>query len=44
MTEVCVIGCGNMGASLLEGLSKTDEYTLTACDIDGRARGSLTVL
>ncbi|NGM67957.1 pyrroline-5-carboxylate reductase [Natronolimnobius sp. AArcel1] len=34
MTEVCVIGCGNMGASLLEGLSKTDDYTLTACDID----------
>ncbi|WIV67162.1 pyrroline-5-carboxylate reductase [Natrialbaceae archaeon AArc-T1-2] len=34
MTDVSVIGCGNMGSALLEGLSASGEYTLTACDLD----------
>ena len=38
MTNVCVIGCGNMGGALLRGLSAVDQYTLTACDLDPAAR------
>ncbi|ARS90726.1 pyrroline-5-carboxylate reductase [Natrarchaeobaculum aegyptiacum] len=38
MIHVSVIGCGNMGGALLEGLSKADGYTLTACDLDPDAR------
>ncbi|MHC3438044.1 pyrroline-5-carboxylate reductase [Natrialbaceae archaeon A-gly3] len=38
MTDVSVIGCGNMGSALLEGLSASGEYTLTACDLDPDAR------
>lgn len=38
MTDVGVIGCGNMGGALLKGLSKAERYTLTACDLDPTAR------
>ncbi|WP_280587985.1 pyrroline-5-carboxylate reductase [Halorubrum sp. Boch-26] len=34
MTRVSVIGCGNMGGSLLRGLARTDSYHLTAIDLD----------
>lgn len=34
MTDVSVVGCGNMGSALLKGLSASSEYTLTACDLD----------
>ncbi len=29
-----VIGCGNMGGALLQGLAEVEKYTLTACDLD----------
>lgn len=38
MTDVCVIGCGNMGSALLKGLSAAGSYRLTACDLDPDAR------
>ncbi len=38
MTDVSVIGCGNMGGALLKGLSQAGNYTLTACDLDPEAR------
>ncbi len=38
MTDVSVIGCGNMGGALIKGLSQTGTYTLTACDLDPDAR------
>ncbi|WP_083912376.1 pyrroline-5-carboxylate reductase [Natronolimnohabitans innermongolicus] len=38
MTAVSVIGCGNMGGAFLKGLSETEQYTLTACDLDPEAR------
>ncbi|WP_049890406.1 pyrroline-5-carboxylate reductase [Natronorubrum sulfidifaciens] len=41
MTDVSVIGCGNMGSALLKGLSKADGYTLTACDLDPDALESV---
>lgn len=41
MTDVSVIGCGNMGGALLKGLSETGSYTLTACDLDPDARESV---
>ncbi|SIS17208.1 pyrroline-5-carboxylate reductase [Natronorubrum thiooxidans] len=34
MTDVSVIGCGNMGSALITGLSKAGKHTLTACDLD----------
>ncbi|MDQ2051293.1 pyrroline-5-carboxylate reductase [Natronolimnohabitans sp. A-GB9] len=34
MTDVSVIGCGNMGSALLQGLSASDQYAVTACDLD----------
>ncbi len=42
MTNVCVIGCGNMGGSLLKGLSDIETYTLTACDLDPAAREAVS--
>ena len=42
MTDVSVIGCGNMGGALLKGLSKTEKYTLTACDLDPDAREAVS--
>ncbi|SEP11948.1 pyrroline-5-carboxylate reductase [Halogranum amylolyticum] len=42
MTHVSVIGCGNMGGALLKGLSKTGQYTLTACDLDPNAREAVS--
>ncbi len=38
MTDVSVIGCGNMGGALITGLSQAGTYTLTACDLDPDAR------
>ena len=38
MTTVSIIGCGNMGGSLLRGLSQSGKYTLIACDLDPTAR------
>jgi pyrroline-5-carboxylate reductase len=37
MTELCVIGCGNMGSALLQGLAAVEEYELTAIDSDPQA-------
>jgi len=42
MTDVSVIGCGNMGGALLKGLSEVEQYTLTACDLDPDARESVS--
>ncbi len=42
MTDVSVIGCGNMGGALVKGLSKTEGYTLTACDLDPDARDAVS--
>ncbi|QFU81827.1 pyrroline-5-carboxylate reductase [Natronorubrum aibiense] len=41
MTDVSVIGCGNMGSALLKGLSKAGSHTLTACDLDPDALESV---
>ncbi len=40
MTHVSVIGCGNMGGALLEGLAASGNYELTACDLDPDARAA----
>ncbi|AFZ73632.1 pyrroline-5-carboxylate reductase [Natronobacterium gregoryi] len=34
MTDVSVIGCGNMGSALIQGLAASGKHTLTACDLD----------
>ncbi|MFC4247793.1 pyrroline-5-carboxylate reductase [Natribaculum luteum] len=41
MTDVSVIGCGNMGGALLKGLSRAGNHTLTACDLDPDALESV---
>lgn len=41
MTDVSVIGCGNMGGALLQGLASSGNYTLTACDLDPEARAAV---
>ncbi|MCT9098265.1 pyrroline-5-carboxylate reductase [Haloarchaeobius sp. HME9146] len=38
MVYVSIIGCGNMGSALAEGLSKAGGYSVTACDLDPDAR------
>ncbi|WP_267643173.1 pyrroline-5-carboxylate reductase [Haloarchaeobius amylolyticus] len=38
MVYVSVIGCGNMGSALIEGLSTAGGYSVTACDLDPDAR------
>lgn len=42
MTDVSVVGCGNMGGALLKGLAETGRYTLTACDLDPDAREAVS--
>ncbi|WP_082256402.1 pyrroline-5-carboxylate reductase [Haloferax sp. ATB1] len=42
MTRVSVVGCGNMGGTLLRGLSATGRYTLTVCDLDPDAREAVS--
>ena len=37
MVRASVIGCGNMGSALVRGLSRTDEHTVVACDVDPEA-------
>lgn len=37
MTELAVIGCGNMGSALLQGLAEGDEHELTAIDSNPQA-------
>jgi pyrroline-5-carboxylate reductase len=37
MIDVSVIGCGNMGGSLIRGLAGSDDYRVTACDADPAA-------
>ena len=37
MTTISVIGCGNMGSALIEGLSRSDGYEIIACDPDESA-------
>jgi pyrroline-5-carboxylate reductase len=34
MTQISVVGCGNMGGALIKGLHKSGEHTVTACDVD----------
>ncbi|RXK47944.1 pyrroline-5-carboxylate reductase [Halorientalis pallida] len=34
MTTVSVVGCGNMGGALVAGLAMTDDYDVTAIDLD----------
>ncbi|WP_435360273.1 pyrroline-5-carboxylate reductase [Haloarchaeobius sp. DFWS5] len=34
MVNVSVIGCGNMGSALIEGLWRAGGHTTTACDLD----------
>lgn len=41
MTNVSVIGCGNMGGALLSGLARTGEYGVTAIDLDPAALESV---
>jgi pyrroline-5-carboxylate reductase len=41
MVHASIIGCGNMGSALLEGLSRSGEHTLTACDVDPEALESV---
>ncbi len=41
MTHVSVIGCGNMGGALVQGLAATGRYELTACDLDPDARAAV---
>jgi pyrroline-5-carboxylate reductase len=38
MTDVSVIGCGNMGGALVRGLADAGGYRVTACDLDEAAR------
>ncbi|MEY7847891.1 pyrroline-5-carboxylate reductase [Natrarchaeobius sp. A-rgal3] len=37
MVRASVIGCGNMGSALIRGLSRIDEHTVIACDVDPAA-------
>jgi pyrroline-5-carboxylate reductase len=37
MVRVSVIGCGNMGGALIEGLSAGGDHTIVACDVDEAA-------
>jgi pyrroline-5-carboxylate reductase len=41
MVHASIIGCGHMGSALLEGLSRSGEHTLTACDVDPDALESV---
>ncbi|AKH97867.1 pyrroline-5-carboxylate reductase [Halanaeroarchaeum sulfurireducens] len=34
MVEVSVIGCGHLGSAVIRGLAKSDNHTITACDLD----------
>jgi len=34
MTQISVIGCGNMGGAFIKGLAESAEYMVTACDVD----------
>jgi len=33
MTQISVVGCGNMGGAFIKGLHKSGEHTVTACDV-----------
>ncbi|MFB6103445.1 MAG: pyrroline-5-carboxylate reductase [Haloplanus sp.] len=37
MTEVSIIGCGNLGSALITGLSLSGGHEITACDLDTSA-------
>lgn len=37
MAEVSIIGCGNLGSTLVEGLSKNGDHRVTAYDVDPNA-------
>jgi len=41
MTHLSVVGCGNMGGALLQGLAESGEHRLVGCDIDPDARASV---
>jgi len=41
MTHLSVVGCGNMGGALLEGLAESGDHTLVGCDVDPDARASV---
>jgi len=41
MTHLSVVGCGNMGGALLQGLAHSGDHTLVGCDIDPDARASV---
>ena len=41
MTHLSVVGCGNMGGALLQGLATSGDHTLVGCDIDPDARASV---
>lgn len=44
MTEVSIIGCGNMGSALIEGLSKSGNHEVTAYDVDENALEAVSPL
>ncbi|MCL9813371.1 pyrroline-5-carboxylate reductase [Natranaeroarchaeum aerophilus] len=37
MTDVSIIGCGNMGSALIRGLADSDAHRVTAIDVDSDA-------
>jgi len=41
MTHLSVVGCGNMGGALLQGLAESGDHRLVGCDIDPDARASV---
>ncbi|ERH06934.1 MAG: pyrroline-5-carboxylate reductase [Halonotius sp. J07HN4] len=41
MTHLSVVGCGNMGGALLQGLAESGDHQLVGCDIDPDARASV---
>jgi Pyrroline-5-carboxylate reductase len=38
MAHLSVVGCGNMGGALLQGLAESGTHTLVGCDVDEDAR------
>jgi pyrroline-5-carboxylate reductase len=44
MTEVSIIGCGNMGSALIEGLSRSGNHEVTAYDVDENALEAVSPL
>jgi pyrroline-5-carboxylate reductase len=34
MTQISVVGCGNMGGAFIKGLHQSGGHTVTACDVD----------